>query len=197
MVVTLGVKAMNRIQELLQENTSVIDEDMVDFDLLFTHQINTELTELAGETFFEHFKDEGITKIVTIETSGIAFAYAAALRLNVPVVFIKKTKPSTMMYPYHTKVYSTSKNKSFTLCLGRDVLKPEDKVLFIDDILANGESFLAIERLIENTGAKLAGAAIVVEKTFQDGAKIIREELENVCVLASISEIADDKIIWS
>ncbi len=188
---------MEKIQAILQEHAKVIDETMIDFDTLFTHQIDIELTELAGEAFYQQFKNAGITKIITIESSGIALAYAAALRLHVPVIFIKKTRPSTMEYPFHTKVYSTSKNKSFTLCLGREILSAQDRVLFIDDILANGESFLAAERLIENSGAKLAGAGILVEKAFQDGAEIIRNEMENVCVLASIAEITDNTIIWN
>ncbi|MCF0106662.1 MAG: xanthine phosphoribosyltransferase [Holdemanella sp.] len=188
---------MQLLKEAIETKGRVIDDKIIKIDSFLNHQVDVELVSAMADDLYEHYKDAGITKIITLETSGIAPAFATALKMNVPFVFIKKAMPSTMMNPVTTKVFSFTKNKVYEVCMERDFVSENDKVLFIDDFLANGEAFKACETLIKACGAELKGVGIVVEKAFQNGHKYIVDKGYDLYCLASIDTIKDGKIIWA
>ena len=153
--------------------------------------------ELVGIEFANYFKDKHFTKIVTIESSGIAPAVFAGLKMNLPVIFLKKSEPSTMKDPVYTEAFSFTKNRKYTLCMERSCLNPEDSVLFIDDFLANGQAFISAEDLVHQCNAKIDGIGIVIEKSFQKGRQLIEEKGYDIYSLARIQEMKDNKIVWT
>ena len=139
---------MKALKNAIETRGHYINDEVLKVDAFLNHQIDCSLVDEMGNEFYEHFKNKGITKVVTIESSGIAPAYATAIRLNVPLIFIKKTQPSTMIDPAFAEVFSFTKNKTYPICIEKEYLKKGDKVLFIDDFLANGEAFKGTENLI-------------------------------------------------
>ena len=152
--------------------------------------------EQIGDKFYEYFKKYPITKVVTIESSGIAPAFMCARRFNVPMVFIKKAKPSTMDDAYVSEVFSFTKNKSYTICLGKEFLDENDHVLFIDDFLANGQAFLGVEEMIQAAGAKMDGVGIVIDKVFQSGHQMILDRGYDLYSLARIKSFNHDSVVF-
>ena len=188
---------MQLLKEAILTKGKVIDDKIIKIDSFLNHQVDVDLVSAMADEFYEHYKDAGITKIITLETSGIAPAFATALRMKVPFIFIKKAQPSTMQNPVTTKVFSFTKNKVYEVCMEKDYVSEQDKVLFIDDFLANGEAFKACENLIGKCGAELKGVGIVVEKAFQDGHKYIVDKGYDLYALASVDTIKDGQIVWA
>lgn len=180
---------MENLKRAILEKGTMIDDRIVKVDAFLNHQIDPKLTSEMGECFYEHFKDKKITKVVTIESSGIAPALMTALKLNVEMIFIKKTNPSTMINPITTTVHSFTKNKTYSVCMESGYLNEHDTVLFIDDFLANGEAFRGAETIIKQTGANIIGVGIVIEKEFQEGHTYIQEQGYDLYCLASINNI--------
>ena len=145
-------------------------------DNFINHQMDPLLMKQMAEEIVSRFKGEEITKVVTIEASGIAPAIFVGYLLGVPVVFAKKTIPSTMGNMLSTQVFSFTKNKTFDVCISKDFLCEGDKVLFIDDFLANGKAAQGIIDLIHKADASLVGMAFLIEKGFQDGGKLLRSQ---------------------
>ncbi len=185
---------MEALVKAIQERGQCITDDILKVDSFVNHQIDCALMDQIGEEFFNRYKDKNITKVVTIETSGIAPSYATALRLGVPLVFIKKTLPSTMQNPVYAKVFSFTKNKEYTVCLEKDFIQEDDNILFIDDFLANGEAFKSAEELIEKCNAKIYGVGILIEKRFQKGHDYIVNKGYDFYPLASINKIENKEI---
>ena len=146
--------------------------------------------------FVRRFANKEINKILTIEASGIAPAVMVGFLLNVPVVFAKKKKPSTMDNMLVTEVFSFTKNKSYTVCVSKDYLHEGDKVLFIDDFLANGNAAKGIIELVEKANATLSGMGFLVEKSFQHGGDYLREKGYQVESLAIIDSLDNCKITF-
>ena len=142
-----------------------------------------------GEEFKRRFKDQGVNKILTIEASGIAIGLAAAYAFNVPLVFAKKKIPSTMGDFYTTNVFSFTKNKDYTICVAKEFLTPNDKVLIVDDFLAMGNAVLGLKTLVESAGAIVIGAGIAVEKGFQQGEKLLTDNGIKVEALAVVDSL--------
>lgn len=188
---------MNKLKKTIEEKGVFINEDVLKVDSFLNHQIDVDLVEEMGQQFYEHFKDAGITKVVTIESSGIAPAYACARRLGTNMIFIKKSMPSTMIDPLYTSVYSFTKQKEYPICIEKGMLAPDDRVLFIDDFLANGEAFKGAEQLIRQTGAQIAGIGICIEKRFQKGHDYIVKAGYDLYSLASIASTDHKKIKWA
>lgn len=187
---------MKLLQETIEQRGTILNDDILKVDSFLNHQIDCSLMKAVGDDFAEHFKDMDITKVVTIESSGIAPAVFTGLDLDVPVVFMKKSEPSTMLDPVFTEAFSFTKNKKYTLCMERQFLESNDRVLFIDDFLANGQAFLSAENLVSQCGAKIVGIGIVIEKSFQKGRNLIEEKGYNVYSLARIKQMKDKKILW-
>ena len=148
-----------------------------------------------GTYFKEYFKKHGITRILTIESSGIAPAVMAAIKLGVPMVILKKQQSKILNGEvYQTKVTSFTKGTSYELTLSKKYIDKDDKILLIDDFLANGEAAQGGVRLIEEAGATIEGIGIVIEKSFQPGRKKLEDRGFDVYSLARISRLAEGVI---
>lgn len=180
---------MDKLKDYILEKGKIIDSNILKVDSFLNHQIDPQLMKEMGDEFYEYFKDKGINKIITIETSGIAPSVMCGLKMNVPVVFIKKANPSTMMNPITATVHSFTKNKTYTVCLSEEFISSDDKILFIDDFLANGEAFRGAEEIIEKAGAKIVGVGMVIEKAFQKGHQYILDQGYDLYSLASIKKL--------
>lgn len=172
--------------DTILEKGQILNGNILKIDAIVNHQIDPVLMDQVGDEFYNHFKDKGITKVVTVESSGIAPALMCALKLNVPVLYLKKALPSTMLDPLTSTVFSYTKNKQYTLCAERQYIQDNDRILFIDDFLANGEAFKGVEAIIKQTSAELVGVGVLVEKSFQDGHAYIVNNGYDLYSLANI-----------
>ena len=163
-------------------------------DNFINHQMDPVLMREMAKELATRFADHKINKVMTIEASGIAPAIMVGDYLNVPVLFAKKKVPSTMENMLVTEVFSFTKSRSYSVCVSSDYLTKDDRVLFIDDFLANGNAALGIIDLVEQAGAKLEGMGFLIEKGFQSGGKELRERGIHVESLAIIDSL-DDCII--
>lgn len=185
---------MKLLEQMIYEKGEILNGNILKVDSFMNHQIDPELMEKMGEEFAKHFKEKGITKVLTVESSGIAPALMTALKLQVPVVFLKKAKPSTMQDPVCCDVFSYTKNKKTTLCMEKKYLNETDRVLFIDDFLANGEAFKGAENIVNECHAKMVGVGIVIEKAFQKGHEYIVGKDYDLYSLAEIQSFENGKI---
>ncbi len=158
-------------------------------DSFINHQIEPSLLKAMSVEFVRRFADVEIDKVLTIESSGIAPAVVVGMLLDVPVVFAKKKKPSTMDNMLVTSVYSFTKNTTYDVCVSRDFLRPGEKVLFIDDFLANGNAAKGMIDLLNQAGSTLVGMGFLIEKSFQEGGAYLRQSGVRVESLALIDSL--------
>ena len=181
---------MQLLKDKIVQEGKVLSDQVLKVDTFLNHQIDPTLMQAIGEEFAARFKDAGITQIVTIESSGIAPAMMAGLILGVPVVFARKRKSLTLIdHLYTSSVHSFTKNETNEISVSKDFVTSEDTVLLIDDFLANGQAVLGLLDIVEQAGAKLAGVGIVIEKGFQTGGALIREQgirVESLAIVASL-----------
>lgn len=170
-----------------------IGNSIVKVDNFLNHQIDVNLMEKIGEEFKERFKEEEVTKILTVEASGIAIAVTTSHFFGFPpVVYAKKATPSTMVEGFYSaKVKSFTKGTESEIRISKSYLSKEDKVLIIDDFLAHGEAAAGLISITEQAGAKVVGIGAVIEKSFQGGGTSLREKGYRVESLAMIGEIQD------
>lgn len=186
---------MKQLQEKIATDGKVLSESVLKVDSFLNHQIDPSLMQAIGDEFAARFKNEAITKILTIESSGIAPAVMLGLNLGVPVVFARKRKSLTLVDQLYTaSVHSFTKNETNDISVSKDFIKSDDVVLIIDDFLANGQAVLGLVDIIEQADAALAGVGIVIEKGFQTGGKMIRDRGIRVESLANISSMANGKV---
>ena len=163
---------MKFMTERIAREGRALNEDVLLVDSFLNHQVDMELMRQCGDAFAEHFRGKGITRVLTVESSGIAPAGMAALALGVPLVFLKKkTSRITAGDVYQTPVQSFTKGTRYELTVASRYLPAGEKVLFIDDFLAMGEAALGVARLVKEAGSEIAGIGIVIEKSFQPGRK--------------------------
>ena len=186
---------MKLLEERILKDGVVRDGNILKVDSFINHQIDvTFIAELAKE-IKRLYAGEEITKILTIEASGIGIACIVALEFGVPVVFAKKTKTVNIANDVYTsKVESFTHKRNYDIIVSKDFLKPEDRVLIIDDFLAMGSALQGLIQLIEDAGATIVGAGIVIEKAYQNGGKIIRDRGIRVESLARIKSMDNGKI---
>ena len=163
-------------------------------DNFINHQMDPVLMQQMAEELARRFSSQNISKIITIEASGIAPAIMVGAMLNVPVLFAKKKKPSTMHNMLVTEVFSFTKGCAYKVCVSSDYLSKDDRVLFIDDFLANGNAAKGIIDLIDQAGATLVGLGFLIEKGFQEGGKELRGRGLHVESLAIIDSLDDCQI---
>ncbi|SFI13040.1 MULTISPECIES: xanthine phosphoribosyltransferase [unclassified Bacillus (in: firmicutes)] len=181
---------MKLLQEKIMCEGKVLSDDVLKVDAFLNHQIDPVLMQEIGKEFAKRFKDDKITKIVTIESSGIAPAVMAALQFGVTVVFARKRKSLTLQDNMYTaKVYSYTKQETNEISISKQYINEDDRVLIIDDFLANGQAALGLMNLVEQAGATVAGIGIVIEKAFQDGGSKLRESGVRVESLAEIASL--------
>lgn len=187
---------MSKIKEEIIKRGKVLPGNILKVNSFLNHQLDPMfLNEMALE-WYELFKNEGITKIVTIESSGIALATLTGLQFKVPVVFAKKTFASTLGNSYTSKVYSYTKDQEFTVCIEKEFLKPGENILIIDDFLANGNAILGLIDLVKQAKGYVVGIGVAVEKGFQQGGKLLRGlgyNLKSLAVIESMDPI-DNRI---
>lgn len=186
---------MESLGQKVKEDGVVIDEKILKVDGFLNHQIDAKLMNDVGKTFYESFKDAGITKILTIETSGIAPAIMASFHFDVPCLFAKKAKPSTLKDGfYSTDIHSFTKNKTSTVIVSEEFLGPDDKVLIIDDFLANGDASLGLNDIVKQANATTVGVGIVVEKSFQNGRQRLEDAGLYVSSLCKVASLKGNKV---
>ena len=168
---------MKLLEDMILKRGRVLDGNILKVDNFLNHQIDPDLFMEMGKDYYDHFKDKGITKILTLEVSGIAIAFAAATYFKVPLVFAKKSASLTLSDDaYTSKVVSYTKKKEYDIKVDRNFLSGDDKVLIIDDFLATGQALKGLVSLCDQAGAEVAGIGIAIEKTFQDGGKLFRDK---------------------
>ena len=186
---------MKELKNRILEDGKALNETVLKVDTFLNHQVDSKLMYNMGTYFKEYFKNHGITRILTIESSGIAPAVMAAIKLGVPMVILKKQQSKILNGEvYQTKVTSFTKGTSYELTLSKKYIDKDDKILLIDDFLANGEAAQGGVRLIEEAGATIEGIGIVIEKSFQPGRKKLEDRGFDVYSLARISRLAEGVI---
>ena len=182
---------MQLLEERINKDGIVKEGNVLKVDSFLNHQIDVSFVCELGKEFYRLFKDENITKILTIEASGIGIACLAAQYFGVPVVFAKKTKTINIYSDtYNATVHSYTHKKDYDIVVSKEFLSKEDNVLIIDDFLAKGSALTALLMLIEKAGAKTAGAGIVIEKAYQGGGNLVRDMGIRVESLAKIKSIS-------
>lgn len=186
---------MELLKQKILDCGRALDEHVLLVDSFLNHQVDVKLMQEVGREFARRFADAGITRIVTIESSGIAPAAMAALEMDLPLVILKKSKSSILKEGIlQTEVFSFTKNAPYQLTLKPQFVHPGDRVLLIDDFLANGEAALGASSLLERAGAEVAGIGIVIAKTFQPGLKKLQEAGYRVEILAPVKRMAENLI---
>lgn len=188
---------MELLKQRILKDGIVKPGQVLKVDSFLNHQMDISLINEIGKEFKRLFADNPITKILTIEASGIGIACIAAQYFNVPVVFAKKAQSINLDGEmYHTKVQSFTHKREYDVILSKKYLHADDHVLIIDDFLANGCALIGLLELVKEAGATVEGAGIVIEKGFQNGGKIIREMGINLHSLAIIDSMTDTDVVF-
>jgi xanthine phosphoribosyltransferase len=182
---------MQLLKDKIRKDAKIKDNQIIQVDNFLNHQLDISLFNEIGKEFKRRFIEKEVTKILTIETSGIALACITAQYFNnVPVVFAKKHAGLNMNEDvYEAKVYSYTKNQEYTVKVSKEFLSPNDKVLIIDDFLASGCALMGLISLLEQSGSEISGIGIVIEKAFQEGRSLIEKtgiQLESLAMIDSV-----------
>lgn len=186
---------MKLLEEKVVKEGIAISENILKVDGFINHQVDPALMKAIGEDFASHFQDKGITKVVTIESSGIAPALMTAAAMQVPLLILKKS-PSKVLNKnmYQTVVTSYTKGTSYELTLAGHLISEHDHVLIIDDFLANGEAATGAIRLIRKAHATVAGIGILIEKSFQPGRAKLEEQGFAIYSQVRIKSLGENQI---
>ena len=183
---------MQLLKDRIRKDGKIKEGNVLKVDSFLNHPMDVKLFQEIGKEFKRRFADEEITKILTIEASGIGIACVAAEVFDVPVVFAKKTQTKNIAGDvYTTKVESFTHGRVYDIIVSKEFLGKGDKVLLIDDFLANGKALEGLAELVTKSGAELVGAGVVIEKGFQVGGDIIRSKgihLESLAIVESMDE---------
>ncbi|WP_040208963.1 xanthine phosphoribosyltransferase [Neobacillus jeddahensis] len=186
---------MRLLEEKIKTDGTIISDQVLKVDSFLNHQIDPVLMKEIGKEFALRFANEGVTKIVTIESSGIAPAVMAGLYMDIPVVFARKRKSLTLIDDLLTaSVHSFTKNETNEISISKKYITEEDRILIIDDFLANGQAALGLVDIVQQSGAAVIGIGIVIEKSFQQGAEILASQGIRVESLARIASLAEGKV---
>ncbi|WP_390408143.1 xanthine phosphoribosyltransferase [Lacticaseibacillus jixiensis] len=186
---------MKLLEDRIRKDGQVLGAEVLKVDNFLNHQIDPDLMTALGEEFYAQFKDAKITKILTVESSGIAPALATGMAFHVPVVFARKHKSLTLKDDLYTaEVYSFTKKTANQIAIAQKFLHADDTVLIIDDFLANGQAVEGLIDIIGQANATLAGVGIVIEKTFQKGRKLLDDRHIKTVSLARIAAFNDGQV---
>jgi len=180
-------------KRILQDGRS-FEGGILKVDSFINHQMDPVLMKSIGVEFVRRFASTGVNKIMTIEASGIAPAIMTGYLLDLPVVFAKKKSPRTIRNAIATTVHSFTKDRNYEVVISADFLTPQDRVLFVDDFLAYGNAALGVMDLIRQSGAELVGMGFIIEKSFQDGRRILEEQGVRIESLVIIDDLSDGRI---
>ena len=185
---------MKALKERILRDGKCFEGGILKVDNFINHQMDPILMKSMAVEFVRRFASTKINKVLTVEASGIAPAIMVGYLLELPVVFAKKKKPVTMDNMLATQIFSFTKGRTYDVCVSKDFLCPGDKVLFIDDFLANGNAAKGIIDLVEQAGAELVGMGFLIEKAFQEGGDWLREQGIHVESLAIIESLDNCEI---
>ncbi|WP_107841675.1 xanthine phosphoribosyltransferase [Metasolibacillus meyeri] len=186
---------MKLLKDKIQQEGKVLSDVVLKVDSFLNHQIDPMLMQEVGEELANRYSDEIITKVLTIESSGIAPATFLGLVLGAPVVFARKRKSLTLTDNlYSAKVHSFTKNEVNEISVSQNFLSADDRVIIIDDFLANGEALKGLLDIAQQAGAHIVGAGIVIEKGFQKGGEQLRQQGLRIESLANIKSLANGKV---
>ncbi len=189
---------MKLLHDKIMQEGKVLSSSVLKVDSFLNHQIDPMLMKEIGHEFANRFSDQVITKILTIESSGIAPSVMLGLEIGAPVVFARKRKSLTLSDNlYSSKVHSFTKNETNDISVSRNFLNEDDNILIIDDFLANGEAVKGLLDIAAQAGANVIGVGIVIEKGFQDGGKLLREQGVRVESLAIVDSLEDGKVTFA
>ena len=184
---------MKLLEDRIRKDGKIRNGDVLKVDSFLNHQMDIALFDEIGKEFYRLFSGDGVTKILTIEASGIGIACIAARHFGVPVIFAKKNKTKNIAGDVYTsKVESFTHGKVYDIIVAKEFLQPEDRVLIIDDFLANGSALQGLIKLVDDAGATLVGAGIAVEKAFQPGGDLIRGMGVRVESLARVKSMSEE-----
>lgn len=183
---------MQLLKERIRRDGKIKTGNVLKVDSFLNHQMDIALFQELGKEFKRRFADAEINKILTIEASGIGIACVVAQSFGVPVVFAKKTKTKNIAGDVYTsQVESFTHGRVYDIIVSKEFLGTGDKVLLIDDFLANGKALEGLAKLVDDSGAELVGAGIVIEKGFQVGGEILRSRgirLESLAIVERMDE---------
>lgn len=183
------------MEERIRKDGIVMDGGVLKVDSFLNHQMDVSLFSEMAKEFYRLFSDCGINKILTIEASGIGIACITAQVFNCPVIFAKKSKTKNIAGDVYTaRVESFTHGNVNDIIVSKKFLGPGDKVLIIDDFLANGAALTGLIKIVQDSGAELAGCGIAIEKAFQPGGKRLRDQGIRIESLAKISYMDEGKI---
>ncbi|WP_322907578.1 xanthine phosphoribosyltransferase [Paenibacillus campi] len=173
----------------------VLPGNVLKVDSFLNHQMDPVLMQAIGREFQQRFAAVGVTRVLTIESSGIAPGIMTALEIGVPLIFARKQKSLTLTEDIFVETaYSYTKQQSNDITVSKKFIHPSDRVLIIDDFLANGEAAFALARIVQQAGAEVAGIGIVIEKSFQPGAALLTGEGYRLESLVRIAGLADGAV---
>jgi xanthine phosphoribosyltransferase len=187
---------MELLKQRILRDGEIVSKNILKVDNFINHQLDPQLMMAIGVEFARRFAYTHANKILTIEASGIAPALMAGYCMGIPVIFAKKSQPSTMKNVLTSHVHSFTRDKDYNIVVSSDNLKPGDTVLCIDDFMAYGSATEALQDLIKQSGATLVGVGVVIEKKFQGGGDKLREQGIAVESLACIEKIDDNEIVF-
>ena len=188
---------MKLLEDRILAEGNVLSPAILKVDSFINHQVDPVLMQEMGRDIADHFKDQGVTKVMTIESSGISPALFVACELGVPLLILKKQSSAILKTDViQTEVVSFTKEISYQLTLARKYLSDTDHVLLVDDFLANGEAATGALRLIRKANATVAGLGVLIEKSFQPGREKLKSQGLHVYSLARIAEMDVDHITF-
>ncbi|ARW51223.1 xanthine phosphoribosyltransferase [Levilactobacillus brevis] len=189
---------MKILEDRIRQDGTVLTGNVLKVDNFLNHQVDPQLMNELGQEFARRFQDAHITKILTVESSGIAPAVMAGLRLNVPVIFARKHKSLTLTDNLYTaKVYSYTKQVTNEISIDRRFLAADDRVLIIDDFLANGQAVQGLLDIAKTAQITVAGVGVVIEKRFQKGHQMVTDAGIQLEALASIASFEAGQVIFA
>ncbi|CAM3765349.1 xanthine phosphoribosyltransferase [Marinicrinis lubricantis] len=181
---------MEELKQRIQEEGIIISDQLLKLDSILNHQVYPDLVMRIGKEFAKRFRENGISRVLTLESSGISIAFAVALELGVPLVFARRKKTlTTDADAYCERVPSFTKGIVTDIVVSKSFIHPNDRILIIDDIIANGDAVRGLIRIIQQSQAELVGLGVVIEKSFQAGGRTIREmgvPIESIVKIASL-----------
>ena len=174
-----------RLKKEVKSRGRNLGNGILKVDFFVNHQIYPEIMEMVGESIASFFNNKGITKVITVETSGIVPAYVTSKYLNVPLVFARKKKPITMEESICDSAPSHTKGGIVELHISKEFLNKDDKVLIVDDFLASGKTIAALCRMLKCENIEIVGIGAVIEKTFESGRSLLEDDF-NIPVLSTL-----------
>lgn len=188
---------MKLLQQTILDKGTVLPNGVLKVNTFLNHQVDTGLMIEIGKEFADRFADANINKVVTIESSGIAPSFFAAHTLGVPLIFARKKKSLTLKdNVYTSEVFSFTKQETSEITVAKAFLEENDRVLIIDDFLANGQAAQGLIDVVKQAGATVAGIGIVIEKSFQPGRQLLEDKGYRVESLARIQSLQSENITF-